>query len=149
MAPKRATFLCYGDDELCAETRKFIEEAGVIIDMRDIGKDPLSEDEIDRLVGTLSIIHFINPLSKAYAKNGWDQKAPERREAIEAMAKDYTLIRRPIIKAARLVTIGADKQRIGEMLLLNRPNNELPEPTRQPQRNHKKGQRVGAPRAAR
>jgi len=150
MAPRRATFFCYGDDGLCQETCKFIEDAGVILEKHDIGKDPLSEDDLDRLIGTLSISHFINPASPAYTKLGWDKTAPDRREAIEAMARDYTLIRRPIIRASRLVTIGADKKRIGEMLQLNRPNNEGPEPMRVPQRSgHKKGQRVGASRSSR
>ncbi len=116
MAPKRAMFLCYGDDEVCRDTQKFIEDSGVIVDSRDIEKNPLSEAELDRLVGTLSIGHFINTMAPAYTKNGWDKSLPTREEAIEAMVQDHTLIRRPIIKASRLITIGSDKKRITEML---------------------------------
>jgi arsenate reductase-like glutaredoxin family protein len=149
MAPKRATFLCYGEDAMCAETCKFIEDAGVILEKRDIGKNPLSEDELDTLVGTLNISHFINSLSEAYSKTGWDKTPPNRQEIIEAMAKDYTLIRRPIVMVSRLVTIGADKKRIGEMLQLNRQN-DMPDPARPPLRSgHKKGQRVGSSRSPR
>ena len=36
MPPKRVTFITYGNDEQCAETLRFIENAGVILDIRDI-----------------------------------------------------------------------------------------------------------------
>ena len=143
MAPKRATFLCYGDDDICRDTRKLIEESGVILTSRDMQKDPLSEAELDRLVGTLSIAHFVNTLAPAFAKIGWDKGLPSRDEVIAAMAADYTLIRRPIVKASRLITIGADKKRITEMLQVGQSAIEnVPQP-RQPHRNSnsKKGHR--------
>ena len=50
MALRQAKFLTYGDDEQCAEVKKFIEEAGVILEYRDIEKKPLTEDELTALI---------------------------------------------------------------------------------------------------
>jgi arsenate reductase-like glutaredoxin family protein len=119
MAPKRAVFLSYGNDDACIETKRFIEEAGVVLECRDISKQPLTVHELDRLVGTLSVSHFLNSMSDAYSKHGLDKEVPDRARAIALMAQDHTLIRRPIVKSARLITIGCDKKRISEMLQLN------------------------------
>jgi arsenate reductase len=116
MAPKRAKFYSYGNDELCNEIKKFIEDAGVILQVRDIGENPLSVEELRRLLGHLQIEHFLNPLSESFKKNKLDQKLPERREILALMADDHTLIRRPIIISSRLVTVGCDRRKIADML---------------------------------
>ena len=116
MAPKRALLYCYGNDDECSQIKKLIEDAGVILETRDIGKNPLSEEELSQLIGHLEITHFINTLSEAYAQLHLDGSRPDREQIIGLMAKDHTLIRRPIVKSARLVTIGRDQRRISEML---------------------------------
>jgi arsenate reductase-like glutaredoxin family protein len=116
MAPKRAQYLTYGNDELCVEIRKFIENAGVLLDVRDISEKPLSEEELIRLIGHLEITHFLNTLSESYTKYRLDKSLPSRDQIIKLLARDYTLLRRPIVRAARLVTIGCDKRKIADML---------------------------------
>ena len=116
MAFKRAQYLTYGDDGLCAETRKFIEDAGVLLDVRDISKNPLSEVELSNLIGHIPIKHFLNSLSDSYKKYRLDKHLPDREDILRLMAKDHTLLRRPIIRAARLLTIGCDKRKIADML---------------------------------
>jgi len=124
MALKRATFFSYGTDEQCMETQKFIEDAGILLDIRDISKDPLSERELSNLIGYLDVSHFLNSLSSSYTKNGLDKKPLDRESVIKLMAEDYTLIRRPIIKSTRLVTVGCDKKKIAVMLQMNSNGNE-------------------------
>ncbi|MFQ6008444.1 MAG: arsenate reductase family protein [Candidatus Zixiibacteriota bacterium] len=126
MAPKRAQYLTYGNDELCAETRKFIENAGVLLDVRDIGKNPLSEEELTRLIGHLEITHFLNTLSESYTKYRLDKNLPSREQIIKLIARDHTLLRRPIVRSSRLLTIGCDKQKIADMLQI-KSDGESPE----------------------
>ncbi len=121
MTPKRASFMTYGEDPQCAEIKKFITDAGVILDIRDLEKKPLTEYELDKLIGFLEITHFLNPMSGSYKKLDYDTKHPERDEIIKVMAKDHTLIRRPIIKTNRLLTVGCDRKKICEMLQIS-PN---------------------------
>ncbi len=143
MPLKRAEFLCYGDDDTCSDIRKFVEDSGVILSVRDIGREPLDETELRRLIGTLSVGHFLNPLSPSYGERGFDTATPDREEAIRAMAEDYTLIRRPIIRSTRLITIGSDKKRISEMLQYSGNGDAPPEPIRN-KSNGGKGGRKGS-----
>ena len=122
MAVKNAKYLSYGNDEQCAEIRKLIEEAGVLLVVRDIEKQPLSVDELAAMLGYLEASHFLNPASDSFEKFKLDEKIPERRELIKMIAEDHTLLRRPIIRTARLLTVGCDKQKISEMLRLNSDN---------------------------
>jgi arsenate reductase-like glutaredoxin family protein len=135
MATKRATFYTTDDDDRCQEARKFIEELGVILDIRNIEKNPLTVDELKALYGYCDMSHFVNQLSDAYTANGLDKGFPERDELIELMAADFRLIRRPIIKSSRLMTVGYDKQRITEMLQLGQNGSgEREESRRTPKR---------------
>lgn len=126
MPPQRAKIYSYGNDDMCADAKKFIEDAGVILDVHDLEKQPLSEAELAQLVGNLEISHFLNPLSDSFGNNKLDEKLPNREEILKLMAKDHTLIRRPIIKAARLIMIGCDKRKIADMLQIGE-NGEAPQ----------------------
>lgn len=119
MVPKRATFLSYGNDEACAEIRKFIEDGGVLLKIRDLEKDPLSVDELHALIGYIDISHFLNKMSESYARHNLDKELPPRNELFQLMSEDYTLIRQPIVQSTRLVTVGCDKAKIALMLQLN------------------------------
>ena len=119
MSPKHAIYLTYGNDEGCAETRKFLEEAGVVLDIRDLEKTPMSAYELMGVLGHLDAKHFLNPLSESYAKHNLGEKMPPREQLVELIAQDITLLKRPIIKTTRLLTVGCDKGKISEMLRLN------------------------------
>ncbi|MEW6052021.1 MAG: ArsC/Spx/MgsR family protein [Candidatus Zixiibacteriota bacterium] len=118
MAPKRATFMSYGEDTQCADIRKFLLDMGVLLDIRDLEKKPLTEDELNRMIGYIHVEHFLNPLSKSYQKHNLGENNVGRDEIIALMAKDHTLIRRPIIRTNRLLTVGCDRRKICEMLQL-------------------------------
>lgn len=127
MPPKRATFLTFGTDELCNETRHYIEDAGVLLDIRDLDQQPLSEGEVRKLLSNFNPDYFLNPGSRSFAKHGLDKGMPDRDELIKLIAKDNSLLRRPIIKTNRLFTIGCDRRRISEMLqipLNGRPSDD-------------------------
>lgn len=144
MAPRRATFISYGEEEGCAETINFIKDSGVLLTVRDLEKQPFNEQEVMNLVGHLDIRHFLNKSSDSYISNDLDKNLPDRDEVIKMMADDYTLIRRPIIRSARLITIGCDQKRVSEMLQLgvNSPSeidDRLGNSSHHRKRNGKKG----------
>ena len=123
MPPKRAAYYTHGCDEQCAETKKFIEDHGVVIEFRDIEKNPLTSEELDKLIGHVAISHFINPAAANYQKQGLDKDGLDRDTVLSKLAEDNTLLKRPIIKTLRLVTVGVDKKRISEMLQLSANGN--------------------------
>jgi arsenate reductase-like glutaredoxin family protein len=130
MAPQRATLYTYGNDELCAEMQKFIEDAGILLTVRDIGKQPFTPAEFYELVGNLSLEHFINPASTLHPANGDSEDGLNRRQLLDKVSEDPTVLRRPILKTSRLVTVGADRKRIAEALQLN--NNGTPRELQNP-----------------
>jgi regulatory protein spx len=140
MAQKRATFISYGTDDRCAETRRFIENGGVELDIRDLLKRPFTDDEVAKLVGNWDLQLFLNPASESYQKLKLDETMPPRSEVMKLIAADPTLLRRPIIRNGRLMTIGCDKKRIAEMLQISmngkgtddEPNGANQQPSKQP-----------------
>lgn len=134
MAPKRALYYSYGEDEKCAATRKFIEESGVILQTRDLAKNPLSERELTLLFGHLKLDHFLNPSAPSFHEHKLDSTQPPRNEVIKMIAADHTLLRRPIVKAGRLLLIGCDQKKIAEMLQIgsngNAAEKDPPQPIR-------------------
>jgi regulatory protein spx len=140
MPQKQATYMTYGSDERCEEIRKYIENSGYRVIYRDLGKQPLSVEELDFLFGHNPLLYFVNTASSEYAKLGLGDEMPERRQMLELIAKNPGLLRRPIVKSARLITVGCNKDKIAEMLQIN-SNGEAPEdtnerrpPTRTPRR---------------
>jgi len=119
MALKRATFITYGKDDACTSTKEFIEGSGVTLDIRNLDEKPFTHTELANLVGYLSLSHFLNTASPAFSKNHLDEKLPSRSQVIQMMVDDHTLLRRPIIQTARLITVGCDHQKISEMLQIS------------------------------
>ena len=105
MVPKRATFFSYGNDDTCAETKRFIEDGGVLLSVRDLEKSPLTVDELRKLIGYTNIAHFLNTLSDSYIKHNLGKNFMPREEILQLMAADYTLVRRPIVQSSRLTTV--------------------------------------------
>lgn len=119
MALRRASYWIIGEDEKSMEQKAFLEQYGVEIDLRDLAKRPLTEREVAAVIGHMDLRHFINPTSPSFEKYKMDEKMPPREEVVKLIAADNTLIRRPIIRTTRLMTIGFDKNKIGEMLQLD------------------------------
>ncbi|RKX28654.1 MAG: hypothetical protein DRP47_03770 [Candidatus Zixiibacteriota bacterium] len=128
MVPKRAQLFVYDNDEHCEEVRKFLEDAGVLLKIRDIKNDPFSYNELMDIVGYLHIDHFLNKMSDAYTKQKLDKAMPPREEMIQLILKDQSLLRVPIVKASRLITIGYDKKKISDMLQINNGEGTVEEP---------------------
>ena len=80
MPIKLAKYYSYGSSTLCAETKKFIEDAGILLDLRDMEKQPLTRHEIQKLIGHINLKHFLNPNSDSYIKNKLDENNLSREE---------------------------------------------------------------------
>jgi len=119
MPPKRAAFLMWGEDEECTGIRKFLEDAGVVLDIRDLTKRPLTVDEVEKLVGFVPLEYFLNSQSSSFTKHHLDRDNLDRDETIALIAEDPTLLRQPIIRTNRLFTVGCDRKKICEMLQIS------------------------------
>ena len=79
---------------------------------RDLGKQPLSEEELDRLIGSRPYLEFLNTKNELYRSMKMKEKPPSRQEALRLMAKEPNLIRRPIVIRGKRLVIGFDADRL-------------------------------------
>jgi arsenate reductase-like glutaredoxin family protein len=125
MPPKRAAFLMWSEDEECKGIRKFLEDAGIVLDIRDLTKRPFTVEEVEKLVRHIPLEYFLNPHSGSFTRYHLDQEHLDRENTISLIAKDPTLLRQPIIRTNRLFTVGIDRKKICEMLQIS-PNGKKP-----------------------
>jgi arsenate reductase len=85
------------------------------LELRDLGKEPLSEKELDALIGKRDYREFLNPRNELYRARKMKQKPPSRAEAIKLMARNPNLIRRPIVVGGKRMVIGYDAERLAEL----------------------------------
>lgn len=120
MVPRRAKMFVYGNDDVhCQEVQKFIKDAGILLDVRDVKEIPFTYDELMELIGFLNIDHFLNKASDSYDKLKLGESIPPRTEVIQMIVDDQSLLRHPIVKSARLITVGCDKEKISRMLQID------------------------------
>jgi arsenate reductase-like glutaredoxin family protein len=116
MMLKRVDFYAYPDDPSCEEVRQFLKSQELDIHVRDLKTRPLGVEELTKLMRHFETKHFVNISSKAFKKHQLDQGLPPRPELINLIATDNDLLKKPIIVAGRLMTVGCNRQKIMEML---------------------------------
>ncbi len=85
------------------------------LDLRDLGKQPLSEAELDALIGERDYRLFLNAKNELYRERNMKQNPPSRSEAIRLIAKHPNLIRRPIVIAGKRIVIGYDEEALASL----------------------------------
>jgi arsenate reductase-like glutaredoxin family protein len=83
-------------------------ELGAELDSRDLDKQPLSEKELDELIGTRDYKTFLNARNEMYRERKMAEKPPPREQAIRLMAKSPNLIKRPVAVRGETVVVGFD-----------------------------------------
>ena len=83
---------------------------------RDFFKEPFNSHELAMLIGDRPIAEFISTRAKSYAATGWDKKAPTKKQAIAAMIKDPTLLRRPILVSGKRYIIGWSQKEYSKLV---------------------------------
>lgn len=78
-------------------------------DSRDLDKQPLSESELDKLIGPREYKDFLNTRNDLYRERNMAEKPPTRPEAIKLMSKTPNLIRRPLLVSGSQIIIGFDE----------------------------------------
>lgn len=116
MMIKKVTLFTDPKDPYCVEIEKFLRSLEIILTVRDIRKTPLNYRQLTNLFKSFDLDHFINPCSTSTKSKSLDVSEANRKEALQRLADDNTLLRRPIIVCGRLMTIGYDRRRITEML---------------------------------
>lgn len=81
----------------------------VPFDSRDLDKERLTETELDQLIGERDYKEFLNPRNELFRKRKMKEHPPSRSEAIQLMAKEPNLIRRPLLVRGSQIIFGFDE----------------------------------------
>lgn len=73
---------------------------------RDYFKSPFTAEELGRLIGSRPVTDFLSTRAKSYQDQGWGRKPPTRKQAIAAILKDSSLLKRPILVDGKTIVIG-------------------------------------------
>jgi arsenate reductase len=76
---------------------------------RDLGKQRLTESELEQLIGTRDYREFLNTRNELYRTRNMAEHSPTRSQALKLMAKEPNLIRRPLVIRGSKIIIGFDE----------------------------------------
>ena len=80
------------------------------LDEHDLGKERLTAEQLDALIGPRNYVEFLNPRNELYRQRKMKEKPPAREEALKLMAKETNLIRRPIVIRDGQMVLGYDEE---------------------------------------
>jgi Spx/MgsR family transcriptional regulator len=123
MAKGKIKFLQKPSCTTCRRAKAFLEKHKVELDLRDLGKDRLSVEELDKLIGKRDHRMFLNTRNELYRAKKMKDNPPTREETLNMMAAEPNLIRRPVVMRGSELVLGYDEEalkRIAKNALLNR-----------------------------
>jgi Spx/MgsR family transcriptional regulator len=94
----------------CRKAKAFLEKRKVELDLRDLGKDRLSLEELDKLIGKRDHRMFLNTRNELYRARKMKENPPSREEALKLMAGEPNLIRRPVVLRGADIVLGYDEE---------------------------------------
>ena len=96
----------------CRKARAYMESRGFDLHFRNLDKERLSSEELEKLIGGRDHREFLNTRNALYRQKNMKQNPPSRAEAIRMMAAEPNLIRRPVILAGGRIVLGFDQEKI-------------------------------------
>ena len=110
MAKTKIKFLQKPSCTSCHKAKAFLEKRKVELDLRDLGKDRLTVEELDELIGKRDHRMFLNTRNELYRTRKMGQNPPSREEALKLMAGEPNLIRRPVVLRGAEIVLGYDEE---------------------------------------
>jgi len=91
-------------------------EQGAELETRDLDKERLSAAELDKLIGARDYTQFLNTRNELYRERNMKEKPPSRAEAIQLMAREPNLIRRPVVIRGGQMVLGYDEEALKKLM---------------------------------
>jgi Spx/MgsR family transcriptional regulator len=99
----------------CRKARAYMENRGFDLHFRNLDKERLSSEELEKLIGDRDHREFLNTRNELYRRKNMKENPPTRAEAIRMMVGQPNLIRRPVIVAGGRIVLGFDQQKIDRL----------------------------------
>ena len=91
-------------------------EQGAELELRDLAKDRLTAEELDKLIGDRDYKRFLNTRNEIYRERKMGERPPSRAEAIRMMAAEPNLIRRPVVIRGGQMVLGYDEEGLKKLV---------------------------------
>ena len=91
-------------------------EQGAELELRDLAKDRLTAEELDKLIGDRDYKLFLNTRNEIYRERKMGERSPSRAEAIRMMAAEPNLIRRPVVICGGQMVLGYDEEGLKKLV---------------------------------
>ena len=85
-------------------------------DERELNAQPMTEKELDALIGKRNYLEFLNTRNELYRERKMKEKPPTREQALKLMAAEPNLIKRPILVAGSEMVLGFDEEKFGKAM---------------------------------
>jgi len=92
-----------------------LQKKGIELELRDMGKDRLTADELDKLIGDRDYRLFLNSRNEVYSARNMKEEPPSRAEALKLMAAEPNLIRRPVVIKGSQIVLGYDEDALKKL----------------------------------
>jgi arsenate reductase (glutaredoxin) len=99
----------------CRKARAYMENRGFDLHFRNLDKERLSSEELEKLIGDRDHREFLNTRNELYRQKNMKENPPTRAEAIRMMVGEPNLIRRPVIVAGGRIVLGFDQEKIDRL----------------------------------
>ena len=86
------------------------------MESRDLDKHRLTETELEGIIGKRDYRDFLNKRSAMYRAQNMKTNPPSRSEAINLMAREPNLIRRPVVIRGSQMVFGYDQEAYKKLL---------------------------------
>jgi len=83
---------------------------------RELGKAPMTTEELDLLIGQHDYKLFLNARNELYRARKMKEHPPTRAEAVKLMAAETNLIKRPLLVRGHSVVFGFDEEGFGSLM---------------------------------
>jgi arsenate reductase (glutaredoxin) len=90
----------------CRKAKAFLEKRGAELELRNLDEQPLSESELQELIGERDYVPFLNTRNELYRSRKMKERLPSRSEAIKLVAANPNLLRRPVVISGKNIVLG-------------------------------------------
>jgi arsenate reductase/regulatory protein spx len=85
-------------------------------DERELGKQPMTTEELDLLIGQHDYKLFLNSRNELFRARKMKEHPPTRAEAVKLMAHEPNLIKRPLLVRGQRVVYGFDEEGFAKLV---------------------------------
>lgn len=110
----KVTFYWKPRCKTCREVKKFLENRGHELDVRDLDEYPPPRSLLETHIDAKNVKAYLNTRSAAYRDNALKDDPPTKKGAIELMMRDPNLIKRPISVCGKVAVFGNDPDELKE-----------------------------------